>query len=681
MSPTLHTSICASRQRDIYDLVQGFIGLLSPDGILLDANQSSLNFAGVILEDVVGKPFWDTPWWLGCPESQIALRKAVKRGASGNASRFEALSSGKDGALIYVDFSLTPIFDHAGDVTSLVPEARDISAIKETSNALLESETRLRLAHDVAEIGTWDWDLTNDQLRWDDRQFDLFGISIDQERMRGEKAIATIHPDDHDRVATALADAVENDVPFHEEFRVIHESGEVRWLVGRGHTLHHDDAGKPMSMIGVNYDITEQKKIERRLAQSNLDLEAGVAERTRQLEEEMLERQKTQEALAHAQRLESIGQLAGGVAHDFNNLLAVIGGNLELAEMRIEDDRVKELIQDALEAVEAGASLNRRLLSFARKYSLKPTKIGVNERIENAKQLLERTLDGSIVLDTMLAPDVWGVFADAGELDSAILNLAVNARDAMPTGGILSIATCNRTFNDVDVQHIPESQAGEFVQLSIADTGTGMTPDVLEKAVTPFFTTKDAGKGSGLGLSSVFGFARQSGGFVSIQSEQGVGTTVNIYLPRSSSQSNEETTKASLNDMPLGSGQLILVVEDDDAVRRLTHERLLELKYKVIEASTVAEAKNLLQKYTNAISLIFSDVRMPGDLTGYDLAGWAHENCPKIKVLMTSGYDASESGGGQGDLERDVKMLPKPHSMAKLATALRKSLELPTDRE
>lgn len=668
----------ADQSRTAYDFVQGFIGLLSPDGTLLDANQSSLDFAGVTLEDVVGKPFWDAPWWRDHPHSQEKLKEAIRKGAFGEASRFEVRHSFEDGRVIHVDFLLTPVFNSNGVVVSLVPEGRDVTAFKDAVNALRESEAHLRLAHEVAGIGTWDWSLTNDQLQWDDRQFELFDVSKDQEQMHGEKAFATIHPDDHDRVVTAIADAAENDKPFNEEFRVVHQSGEVRWLVGRGDTLHHDEDGKPTSMIGVNYDITEQKNIERRLAQSNLDLEAGVAERTRQLEQEMHEHQKVQEALAHSQRLDAIGQLAGGVAHDFNNLLAVIGGNLELAEMRIKDDRVKDLIHDALEAVEAGASLNRRLLSFARKHALNPTTLDVNERIENAKHLLERTLDKTIALDALLAPDIWEVFADAGELDSAILNLAVNARDAMPSGGRLRIVTSNKTFSDTDVMYVPEAHAGEFVQLSISDTGTGMAPEVLEQAVTPFFTTKETGKGSGLGLSSVFGFARQSGGFVTIQSKQGTGTTVNIHLPRSVPQSNEEITKAPDKDMPVGSEQLILVVEDDSAVRRLTHERLLELRYKVIEASTVAEAIDLLQM-ENTVSLIFSDIRMPGDLTGYDLARWAHDHRPDIKVLLTSGYGAPEIGGKLEGLKQNVKMLPKPYSMKDLAIVLDNALEPSAD--
>ena len=678
MLPSSQISKAAGQHQNVYDLVQGFIGLLSPEGMLLDANQSSLEFVGANLGDVVGKPFWETPWWCDSQSSQEALKEAIKNGAAGRPSRFEALHTDKSGKVIFVDFSLTPLFDDAGTVVSLLPEARDITAVKEATLALQESETRLQLACDIAGIGTWDWDLSNDHLRWDDRQFRLFGIQKNKDRMDGERAISAIHPDDRNRVRQAVADSAESGVPFRQEFRVTHQNGDVRWLVGCGDTVRDDKIGKPISMIGINYDITERKKAETKLAQSNLDLEARVAERTRQLEQEMREHHQAQEALAHARRLDLIGQLAGGVAHDFNNLLAVIGGNLELAALRMADDQVEELIHDALDAVEAGASLNQRLLSFASKRSLNPSRMIVNARIEGVRQLLERTLDENIALETALEPDIWETFVDAGELDSAILNLAVNARDAMPSGGKLRIVSRNQTLDEKDVTSIPGAQAGRYIQLAISDTGSGMTPEVLEKAVTPFFTTKEAGKGSGLGLSSVFGFARQSGGFVTIESTVGKGTTVTVNLPRLTVRSEGKKEASSEDSLPQGFGRFVLVVEDDAAVRKVTHNRLVELGYNVVEAATATEAVNLLQT-NETVSLLFSDIRMPGQLSGYDLAKWLYENRPDIKVLLTSGYDAFRINGRQGASKHNVKILAKPYSMRKLAMALHDALLSTTD--
>jgi len=662
------------QSRAIYNLVQGFIGLLSPDGRLLDANQSALDFIGVSLHEIVGTPFWETPWWRSSQDSRSALKNAIRKGASGEATRFEAKVTGKNDEIMDIGFSLTPIFNEAGTVVSLVPEGHDITAIKQAQNALDESETRLRLAYEAAGMGTWDWNLTNDKLQWSARQFELFGLPKTAGPMHVRRALANIHPDDIERVTTANEDSIARNVPFRQEFRVIHPNGDVRWLVGQGCPLNHDENGRPKSMIGVNYDVTERKTLELKLAKSNLELEARVARRTRELEQEMHDRQKAQRELAQFQRLESIGQIAGGVAHDFNNLLAVIGGNLELATMQGSGARITDLLYEALKAVEAGASLNKRLLSFAQKSSLEPVKLSVNNRIQGSRQLLERTLNKNISLVTDLSPHYWEVFADPGELDSAILNLVVNACDAMPSGGKLCLATRNLLIDAEDVKSIPEAKKIEYVLLSVSDTGFGMSPEVKDKAVVPFFTTKAAGDGSGLGLSSVMGFAAQSGGFTTIDSREGHGTTVNIYLPRAVAHADEKVKETSEAGIPFGRGELVLLVEDDDAVLSITRKRMVELGYNFIEAKTAEDAIRLLESNED-ISLVFSDLRMPGKMSGFDLAEWVFENRPHIKVLLTSGY--YDLGGG---VQKDVKVLSKPYSITDLAISLRDILGMQDDR-
>lgn len=659
----------AGQREKISDLVQGFIGLLAPDGTLLDINRSALAFVGAQREDVIGAPFWETPWWHDSPICQDQLQVAVVKAAAGKASRFEVFHTGRDGTTITVDFSLTPMVDTGRNVTSLVAEGRDITPLKDVSQALHKSELRLQLACDMAEIGTWSWDIESDILYWDERQFALFDVSHAKAPKRGEDAISSIHPQDQRRVRRAIMVAIERNRPLRDEFRVIHQNGDIRWLYASGDVVRNEKTNVT-TMIGVNFDITARKMIEAHLHESKLDLEARFAERTRQLEREMQEHHKVQEVLAHAQRLEAVGQLAGGVAHDFNNLLAVIGGNLELAEMRTTDSSIEGLIHDALEAVEAGASLNRRLLSFARKRPVAPSKMVVNTRIETAKHLLARTLDENIRLRTALAPDIWEVFADAGEFDSAILNLAVNARDAMPGGGTLTVTTQNKTLTEDDVRPYPDTQPGDFVSIVVTDTGVGMSPDVLEKAITPFFTTKEAGKGSGLGLSSVFGFARQSGGFVIMQSAENVGTTVTICLPRAGQRTSDPAALTrQTDDNATGSGELVLVVEDDNAVRKITQERLLALGYTVLTAATADEAVGVLQD-NPAIALIFSDIRMPGAMSGYDLAQWAHDNRPDIRVLLTSGYHTPVARDQVGRVSNRIRVLPKPYTNTTLAAAL-----------
>lgn len=661
------------QRRDLYNLVRGFYGILSIEGILLDANQSALDFGGLELHEVTGIPFLETPWWRVCSRSRAALRDAIERGASGESSRFEARIGGKDGKIIDIDFSLTPIINDVGIVVSLVPEAHDITATKEAEKALQESEARLRLAYDAAGMGTWEWNLANNELYWSERQYELFGLPKPSGNMHVELALANIHPEDIERVKTANALAIEKNIPFREEFRVIHENGEIHWLVGQGRVLYQGEDGVPKSMIGVNYDATHRKSLELELAQTNLELEARVVERTSALEHEMRERQKAEHALVQSQQFEMIGQLAGGVAHDFNNLLAVIGGNLELATMRTADERVIQLINEALEAVEAGASLNRRLLSFAQKRSLEPVNLSVNNRIVKTKRLLERALGENITLETNLSADSWMTCVDPGELDSAIINLVLNARDAMPSGGKVSIATCNLTLKDDGLMSASAVQATEYIKVSVSDTGVGMAKEVQEKAFTPYFTTKESGKGSGLGLSSVFGFVTRSAGFVRIESEEGRGATVNIYLPRAAPMSKFIATEKPINDLPLGRGELILLVEDDEKVRSITQKRLVELGYRVIEAASAAEAITQLQG-NEPVSLVFSDVRMPGRMSGYDLAKWVSENRVGIRVLLTSGYNNFAIEEGQ-----DAKLLAKPYSLRKLACALHDALVLTND--
>jgi PAS domain S-box-containing protein len=658
----------SGQNRAIFDLVQSCLAILSPEGILLDANQIALNFVHVSLQEVVGTPFWETPWWRrDCQKSQDLIRGAIQKGASGKQSRFAAQHTDKEGEIVDIDFSLTPIFDDAGTVVSLLAEARDITAIKQTANVLLENEARLRLAYVASGISIWDWNLTTDGLHWNEREFE-FGFPKFVGPMQFGRGMANVHPDDLERVGAAIGASIKDETAVREEFRVIEEDGEVRWIVLQGHPMHRDDSGKPTSMVGLSYDITDQKTVELELAQSNLDLASSVAERTRELQLEMSERHKAQEALSHSQRLELIGQLAGGVAHDFNNLLAVIGGNLELATMRTTDERVSELVHEALLAVEAGAGLSQRLLSFARKRSLQPSNIAVNDRIELTQQLLERTLDKNIAFELILSSDIWKTRVDPGDFDSAILNIVINARDSMQSGGKLRIVTRNRTFNSDDVKSIPEATEIDYVQISVSDTGGGMTPDVQDKALTPFFTTKEAGKGSGLGLSSVFGFAKQSAGFVTIDSVIGEGTAINIYLPRASLPSNGGGAKTQKADVPLGRGETILVVDDEPALLKVVRERLIELGYNVIEATTAAQAIELLED-NELISLVFSDIRMPGRMSGHDLAEWVFENRPDLKVLLTSGY--SELAAEE---QQDMKILAKPYSMAKLAISLRDAL-------
>ena len=438
------------------------------------------------------------------------------------------------------------------------------------------------------------------------------------------------------------------------------------------------EIGGERTFTVVLRDITERKAAERALGDLNKDLEERVAERTRELHEEMQRRGQAQAALARAQRMEAFGQLAGGVAHDFNNLLTVITGNQELLEMRLKDPKDLTLLKRAQEAAEMGARLTGRLLTFARRRQFEPTLLHLNEQIAGMVELLRRSIGEHVTLTTNLAPRLWTARADASEIENAVLNLAINARDAMPNGGTLVIETADCAIDAGEIGREAKLPAGDYVRLSVSDTGIGMPPEVLSRAFEPFFTTKPPGKGTGLGLSTIYGFVQQSGGTVTVYSEFGRGTTVNIYLPRVVEGDKVAPSERRGATPAAGNGETILLVEDRSDVRDVTKARLQQLGYGVIEAENGPNAIALLQAPGQRVHLVFSDVVMPGGMSGYDVARWVRSNRPELKLLLTSGF-ADQVANPQGHAHDGelpaVKLLRKPHSLDELARAVRKALD------
>ncbi|MEX3007228.1 PAS domain S-box protein [Hoeflea sp. TYP-13] len=386
-------------------------------------------------------------------------------------------------------------------------------------------------------------------------------------------------------------------------------------------------------------------------------------------------RKSTEHALRRSQRLEAIGQLTGGVAHDFNNLLTIITGNLELLELRIEDQIQLELLREAQEAAELGADLTNRLLAFARRSVLRPEIVDINALVGDVSNMLKRTLGSHVELDTSLAKGLWKTHADPGQVETALLNLAVNARDAMPSGGSLIVETTNAVIDKQYTAQEIDVEPGDYIRISVSDTGTGMSDDTLQKVIEPFFTTKKSGRGTGLGLSMVYGFAKQTGGNMTIYSELGFGTTVNLYLPRH--VGTAEDTASDHGEIKSrsfqGDGELVLVVEDDPRVRKLTLQRLKVLNYRTISADDGNEALRLLGK-TPDIDLVFSDLVMPGGISGYEVADIVHRQHPKMGVLLTSGY-AEDLVHSEKLTSRSVRLLRKPYRQAELARALREALD------
>ncbi|ODT89356.1 CHASE3 domain-containing protein [Phenylobacterium sp. SCN 70-31] len=401
------------------------------------------------------------------------------------------------------------------------------------------------------------------------------------------------------------------------------------------------------------------------LEKANADLKAEIAQR------EAAEAQVRQ-----FQKVQAIGQLTGGIAHDFNNMLAIVIGSLDLAKRRLTSDpqKAEACIDNALEGADRAAQLTSRLLAFSRQQPLAPRVLDVNKLVGGMSELLRRTIGENLRVETVLAGGLWRTFADPAQLENAIVNLCVNGRDAMPEGGKLTIETTNTHLDDAYAAANAEVAAGQYVMISVTDTGSGMPPEVIERAFDPFYTTKGVGRGTGLGLSQVHGFVKQSRGHVKIYSEPGVGTTIKIYLPRNAGEpSAQDNAPRPLGELPQArDGEVVLVVEDDERVRRLSVDALRELGYTVAQAADAAQAMTVLGLQAR-VDLLFTDVVMP-DLDGRRLADRAREARPDLKVLYTTGYTRNAIVHN-GMLDADVAFLAKPFTVEQLALKVRQVLD------
>jgi nitrogen-specific signal transduction histidine kinase/CheY-like chemotaxis protein len=388
---------------------------------------------------------------------------------------------------------------------------------------------------------------------------------------------------------------------------------------------------------------------------------------------DLTSRHRMEAELRQAQKMEAVGQLTGGLAHDFNNLLTVITGNLEMLESRLTDERQRELLAEAQAAADDGAKLTGQLLAFGRRQPLNPKLTDIGIAVSGFTELLRRTLGESVELRTVVSGASNFSLVDSSQLQNALLNLALNARDAMPHGGSLTIEIDRKRIDPDYAQMYPEVRPGDYVLISVTDTGEGMSPEVRQRAFEPFFTTKPTGQGTGLGLSMVYGFVKQSGGHVQIYSDVGRGTSIRVFLPRAQAprQAVDTTSAASATSLPRGR-ETILVVEDDLRVRRVTAARLRDTGYTVLEASTGIQALQQLEQHAR-IDLVFTDVIMPGGLTGDQLAQQIRTERPEIKVLLTSGY-AEPMIAGREQAESG-NWLRKPYTAADLAVRVRQLLD------
>jgi PAS domain S-box-containing protein len=508
--------------------------------------------------------------------------------------------------------------------------------------AAVAASARLERALRASSAGVWELNYQTQRAYYSPRFMSLLGH--DERESEGDFRFVTdsIHEEDRQRVADALQAHIDGRVRLRGEFRMQMKNGDYRWFSASGE-MTRDHAGNPLYLSGSITDISEQRSVEEQLQQS--------------------------------QKMEAIGNLTGGIAHDFNNILAVVIGNLDLLNMEIaEDTEARSLIDTAISAGLKGSELTKSLLAFSRRQPLQPKLVSINQLLSTGAKMLSRAIGETIKVQLTLAEGLWPVLIDPSQFESALLNMMVNARDAMPGGGHIIIETRNTMLDADYAAQNPDVVPGDYAVLEVSDTGSGMTPEVLRRVFEPFFTTKEKGKGTGLGMAMVFGFVKQSEGHIKIYSEVGHGTTIRIYLPKSMRGGETANNDTGLRQSVRTSrGELVLVVEDNPAVRQAVSKQLTGAGYKVKEAEAAAGALVLLESEPG-IHVMLSDVIMPGAMTGADLAREVKRRWPAIKILLTSGFPEGLLENGN-KIPEGINLLSKPYRMEELFLKMREVID------
>ena len=514
--------------------------------------------------------------------------------------------------------------------------------VRERTRDLHDSQDFARLAlSSVGGVGAWTYDVASDRFFCSPAISELYGLDPARGTAGIERAafLANVHPEDLPQLRAVMARGLVREGDIELEYRIRHPDGSVRWVLSRGHT-YADEGGRMVRRVGFGIETTRQREMEEQLRQS--------------------------------QKMEAVGQLTGGLAHDFNNLLAGISGSLELMSTRINQGRLKDVeryMVAAQGAARRAAALTHRLLAFSRRQTLAPRATDVNALAGGMLDLIQRTVGPGVAVEAVAASGLWPTLVDASQLENALLNLCINARDAMPEGGRITIETANRWI-DRHAARRHELPEGQYISLCVSDTGTGMAPEVIAKAFDPFFTTKPLGQGTGLGLSMIYGFAKQSDGQVRIYSELGEGTMVCLYLPRHRGEAEQAETLPEGVLRPVAeAGETVLVVDDEPTVRMLVTDVLGDLGYTAIEAADGASALKVLQSNAR-IDLLITDVGLPGGMNGRQVADAARVDRPELKVLFITGF-AENALLNNGQLEPGMAVLTKPFPMDTLAARIR----------
>ncbi|GEM_PF-3131399 len=597
---------------------------------------------GLNLGSIEGRSHYDA--FPHLPESWV---QAHKRGLAGETVKnAEDWYRWPDGRMQWLRWEVHPWHNRAGEVAGLILFAEDITDRKLAEQSLRESEARLRQAAEAAHFGTFDVDITTGEAHWSPEALSLLGLAPDacptniheMEQLIGHRATLEI--------GRQLQSAFhpQSDGVLRQDLSITHADGSRRWLQVHGQVMFDSNAFQRSAtrVRGMLLDITETRRMQQNLEQ--------------------------------AKRLETIGRLSGGIAHDFNNLLTIILSNLELAQRRIDDEDALRLINAAIDALHTGASFNSRLLSLAKTRHTQSGLLDVGHQLSLMWPMLSRAVGDKAKLTLQTIDQPWIVRADDAELTSAVLNLVINACDAMPDGGEIIVGIENVALDAAMVESLNCAAPGDYLRVFVRDTGTGMLPSTAEMAQEPFFTTKTGGRGTGLGLTTVAAFAARENGCVHIETQEGTGTTVSIYLPREQGAETSMLGSDGCEDeLAHGDGETVLVVEDDDMVRETVLKRLEVLGYVVFEARNASEAFQQLEA-GHHIDLVFSDMSMPGPMSGHDLLAQVRARYPSIGILLTTGNNGPDQNTRSPLGDRNIPLLPKPYSISKLSQCIRDAL-------
>ncbi|MBN2369851.1 MAG: PAS domain S-box protein [Vicinamibacteria bacterium] len=627
-------------------LIESQIDLVSryrSDTILTFVNDAYCKFYGKTREELIGQSFM----FMVAPEFRDIVAKETENLAKDPASLVvgEYLNYNQAGKECWIQWIVHSITDENGRVLELQAVGRDITHLKQTEEALRQAN----IVVESSPVVLFRWKTAEGwPVEYVSKNVVQFGYTVD-ELLAGDMAyIELVHPDDRHRFVQEIRKySAAGADRFQQEYRILTKNGDVRWVDDRT-AVQRDDQGRIMHYQGIVIDVTERKRAEK-------------------------ERGKLQTQLYQAQRMESVGRLAGGVAHDFNNMLTAILGHTQMAMTKVADS---DTIHKDLDVIERctlrSAAIVRQLLAFARQQPVAPKVLDLNDTVTGMLKMLQRLIGEDVDIAWRPGADLWFVRIDPSQIDQLLANLCVNARDAIAGVGKIIIESDNAVFDEAFCDAHPGFMPGQYVMLAVSDNGCGMDGKMLDHIFEPFFTTKEIGKGTGLGLATVYGIVKQNEGFINVYSEPGKGTVLKVYLPRCVDEPVERLFAAE-PEIPRGRGETVLLVEDEESILLISKSMLEELGYRVLIASTPGEALRLVETDTGHIALLLTDVIMP-EMNGRALAALIGGIHPRLKCLYSSGYTADVIAH-RGILDEHVHFLQKPFTIRELAVKMREALE------